>query len=112
LRSLIAGLTMPDDETLETMVARCAYATTPAACRIVFLFWTGISIFAWAYVMDVAAERDPKGRVTAVCGGLVFAALAPGRIFWPDASRPSARARVRSSSTVSAIRACAPPARP
>jgi predicted MFS family arabinose efflux permease len=55
-------------------------ATTHSASayRLGFLFWTATSLFAWTYLMALAAAVDAAGRVVAVCSGVVFAAAAFG----------------------------------
>ncbi len=42
------------------------------------LLWSGVSLFAWPYVMELAVRVDPGGRVAALCGGLLFAGGALG----------------------------------
>lgn len=55
-----------------------ASAASPVQYQAGFLLWTGASIFAWTYVMEMAAVLDPEGRVPAICGGIVFVAGACG----------------------------------
>lgn len=42
------------------------------------LFWSGATLFAWPFVMELAVRIDPGGRVAALCGGLLFAGSAAG----------------------------------
>jgi len=42
------------------------------------LLWSGATLFAWPYVMELAVRVDPSGRVAAMCGGLLFAGGAAG----------------------------------
>lgn len=42
------------------------------------LLWSGATLFAWPYVMELAVRVDPSGRVAAMCGGLLFAGGATG----------------------------------
>lgn len=51
---------------------------TPMLYCLAFLFWSGTSIFAWNYIVEMTAALDASGRTTAICGGLVFGAAALG----------------------------------
>lgn len=42
------------------------------------LLWSGATLFAWPYVMELAVRVDASGRVAAICGGLLFAGGATG----------------------------------
>ena len=57
-----------------------ASATSPLPYQAGFLFWTCASIFSWTYIMEMAAAVDPKGRVAATCGGIVFVTAACGPV--------------------------------
>jgi predicted MFS family arabinose efflux permease len=46
--------------------------------QIGFLLWTSSSLFAWTYLMELAATSDSAGRVVAISSGVMFAAAACG----------------------------------
>lgn len=55
-----------------------ALVTSPMLYCFAFLFWSGTSIFAWTYIIEMTIAFDPSGRTTAICSGLVFGAGAFG----------------------------------
>jgi hypothetical protein len=55
-----------------------ALVTSPILYCFAFLFWSGTSIFAWTYIIEMTIAFDPSGRTTAICSGLVFGAGAFG----------------------------------
>lgn len=55
-----------------------AATDSATAYRLGFAFWTATSLFAWTYLMALAAQADAAGRVVAMCSGVVFAASACG----------------------------------
>jgi MFS family permease len=72
-RTLLFGLVA-----LTLVMTAIAAARTPLLYRLGFLLWTAASTFAWTYVLEIAALLDRRGRIAAVCGGLMFAAAAVG----------------------------------
>ncbi len=55
-----------------------ALVETPLLYCSAFLFWSASSVFAWNYIVEMSATLDRSGRMTAICGGLVFGAGALG----------------------------------
>lgn len=55
-----------------------ALVETPLLYCGAFLFWSASSVFAWNYIIEMSAALDSSGRMTAICGGLVFGAGALG----------------------------------
>ena len=55
-----------------------ALVETPLLYCSAFLFWSASSVFAWNYIIEMSATLDRSGRMTAICGGLVFGAGALG----------------------------------
>lgn len=55
-----------------------ALVASPILYCLAFLFWSGASIFAWTYIIEMTIAFDPSGRTTAICSGLVFGAGAFG----------------------------------
>jgi predicted MFS family arabinose efflux permease len=53
-------------------------ATSRGAYLGAFLFWTGTSLFAWAYILGIAARLDITGRTVAIASGLALATGALG----------------------------------
>jgi MFS family permease len=75
LKTVLGGLLL-----IGLVLQVIASATSPMAYQAGFLLWTCASIFSWTYVMEMAAAVDPKGRVAATCGGIVFVTAACGPI--------------------------------
>jgi MFS family permease len=71
--SLLGGLIL-----IGLVMQTIAGAESPIAYRLGFMLWTGTSIFAWTYLLEVATALDAQGRVVAICGGLLAAASACG----------------------------------
>lgn len=91
-RTLLFGLVA-----LTLVMTAIASARSPLLYRLGFLLWTAASTFAWTYVLEIAALLDRRGRVVAVCGGLMFAAAAIGPLIggglldaWRGAALPVA----------------------
>ncbi|MBB4633155.1 MFS transporter [Sphingosinicella soli] len=55
-----------------------ALVASPVLYCVAFLFWSGTSIFAWTYIIEMTIALDASGRTTAICSGLVFGAGAFG----------------------------------
>lgn len=72
-RTLMLGLAV-----LTLVMSAIAAARSPLLYRAGFLLWTAASTFAWTYAMEVAALLDRRGRIAAICGGLMFGAGALG----------------------------------
>jgi hypothetical protein len=53
-------------------------ATSRGAYLGAILFWTGTSLFAWAYILGIAARLDITGRTVAIASGLALATGALG----------------------------------
>ncbi len=70
-----------------------ALVGSPTLYCFAFLFWSGASIFAWTYVIEMTIAFDPSGRLAAICSGIVFGASALGPLlggFILDSGDPSA----------------------
>lgn len=72
-RNIIGGLLL-----VGAVMLSIATAGTTAVYLGSFLFWAGTSIFAWTFILGIAAEFDSAGRIVAIAGGLSFAAGALG----------------------------------
>jgi MFS family permease len=72
-RTLVLGLAA-----LTVVMTAIAAARTPSIYRTGFLLWTAVSTFAWTYALEMAALLDRRGRIAAICGGLMFGAGALG----------------------------------
>jgi MFS family permease len=91
-RTLMLGLFA-----LTVVMTAIAVARSPLVYRAGFLLWTAVSTFAWTYALEVAALLDRRGRIAAICGGLMFAAGAFGPLTggalleaWRGAALPAA----------------------